>query len=462
MFRFTYESFPIQLRFILSFQTELITKNCLIMDYRHPYYRPQRQHRQKYRLGKGREENRGPAGFLDLRGRARQKNEREEIKHRFCSSPSSPTFSPKKALVPSLEVDEIKLGAARRKLFETGPGKHEWNKGFRNELKMKMNGKARQMRDFLEPKPKKALRQLNPPPIFFFNAEAELKTKREDCYHHEKVPESFLPNLFSTPFKDHQPRHPWTLQPPPLSKPQPLLFKVPCEKLSLPKEADWRPSQDVTQDKMMMVRQWRKNAQPVAPLDFMAEKKKARAEERREREREVIQPRTPPRDLRLVPGLAVTEDKMARVRQWREKIQQELPRDDRQRRRQPRLEFRQRPELEVTQDKMARVREWRQKITLETERDAWEGEKGHREKKSNQNKPGLFSTLHNLNEMDWLNDNNQFPKPITLLWERREVHRKPRDQRRKTDQKWGDFPEFGGVCKFDKESDETYDFLKDL
>ena len=133
-----------------------------------------------------------------------------------------------------------------------------------------------------------------------------------------------------------------------------------------------------------------------------------------------------------------------------------------QRRRQPRLEFRQRPELEVTQDKMARVREWRQKITLETERDAWEGEKGHREKKSNQNKPGLFSTLHNLNEMDWLNDNNQFPKPITLLWERREVHRKPRDQRRKTDQKWGDFPEFGGVCKFDKESDETYDFLKDL
>ena len=384
------------------------------MDY---HYRPQRQH------------HRGS----DLRGKARQKNERVDVKLPFCKSPS-------KALKPSFEVDEIKLRAARRRLFENGPGEKDWNKGFKNALKMKMNGKIRELRDSLEPKPKKALRELKSPFLFLSNSKEELKTKD---HYSRKTPDSFLPDIFSSPFQEPQPRDPWAVKVPPfyLSKPQPQPQGL-GQDLMLPKESDWRLSLGATQDKMMRVREWRQNIQPKAPVDFRAKKK------------EVIQPRTPPMDFRLRPELAVTEDKMARVREWRERIQPEPPRDVLHRKRPNiaaainhinRVDFRLRPELDVTQNKMVRVREWRERIQLETrgEPRARGGERRQADQERNQFLPGLSSTLQKENELDWLNGPDQSLQP--------------REQRRKA---FGIYLETGNICKEEKENDDTLAFMK--
>ena len=73
--------------------------------------------------------------------------------------------------------------------------------------------------------------------------------------------------------------------------------------------------------------------------------------------------------------------------------------------------------------------------------------------------PVFVSTLHKLNAVDWLNDNNQHLQSL-YPWDVTEDHCKPRDQRKKADQDWGDCLEFGNGCQFDEENDETYDFLK--
>ena len=237
-----------------------------------------------------------------------------------------------------------------------GPGEKDWNKGFKNALKMKMNGKIRELRDSLEPKPKKALRELKSPFLFLSNSKEELKTKD---HFSRKTPDSFLPDIFSSPFQEPQPRDPWAVKVPPfyLSKPQPQPQGL-GQHLLLPKKSDWRLSLGATQDKMMKVREWRQNIQPESPVEFRAKKK------------EVMRPRTPPMNLRLRPELAVTQEKMARVREWRQNFQPEAPVDFRVpkkvakvgkrrekeviRPRTPHMDFRLRPELAVTEDKMAK------------------------------------------------------------------------------------------------------------
>ena len=384
-----------------------------------------------------------------------------------------------------------------------GPGEKDWNKGFKNALKMKMNGKIRELRDSLEPKPKKALRELKSPFLFLSNSKEELKTKD---HYSRKTPDSFLPDIFSSPFQEPQPRDPWAVKVPPfyLSKPQPQPQGL-GQDLLLPKESDWRLSLGATQDKMMRVRERRQNIQPKAPVDFRAKKKEvirprtppmnfrlrpelavtqdkmARVREWRQnvqpeapapvdfrvpkkvakvgkrREREVIQPRTPPMDFRLRPELAVTEDKMARVREWRERIQPEPPRDVLHRKRPNiaaainhinRVDFRLRPELDVTQNKMVRVREWRERIQLETrgEPRARGRERRQADQKRNQFLPGLSSTLQNNNEMDWLNGPDQSLQP--------------REQRRKADRAFGIYLEAGNIRKEEKENDDTLAFMK--
>ena len=66
------------------------------------------------------------------------------------------------------------------------------------------------------------------------------------------------------------------------------------------------------------------------------------------------------RELKLKPELEFTQNKMSRVREWREKnlpcTGRQIPRKPEK----PRVGM-VRPELEITQDKMERVREWRQK-----------------------------------------------------------------------------------------------------
>ena len=73
--------------------------------------------------------------------------------------------------------------------------------------------------------------------------------------------------------------------------------------------------------------------------------------------------------------------------------------------------------------------------------------------------PGFVSTLHELNQVNWFNDNNQDLQSLNP-WERSEDHHKPRDQRRKADQDWEDYLELGNLFQFDEENDETYDYLK--
>ena len=409
------------------------------MDFRtKPYsYRPQRRHHQKLEPKKGRDEIRafgqpGNADLFELRGRARQMK------------------SPRKAIKPTFEVDEIKLRAARRKLFETEPDQDR-NKGFKNALKMKMNGKIRELRDVLEPKPKKAHRELNPPALFLFDAKEDLRTK--GLRLHRANPDSFLP--------DFEPRDPWAVNLPPLTRPQPT-FKFPGEKVCLAGEPDWRLRLGATQDKMTRVRQWREKIQPG---DFRAQNKVARAGERKKR-KEVIQPRTPPMTLKLRPELAVTQDKMARVRQWRGQIQPEPPRAVRQRERPNiaaginhlnQVDFRLRPELEVTQDKMVRVREWRENIQVET------GGGGRaRARGGHQIMPAPISTLQKY-DVDWLDDNQQYLH-LFNTWEKPEAPRKPREKRGKDDWRWEDYLEAGNgnVRQFDDDNNKTLDFMKNF
>ena len=468
------------------------------MDFRtKPYsYRPQRRHHQKLEPKKGRDEIRafgqpGNADLFELRGRARQMK------------------SPRKAIKPTFEVDEIKLRAARRKLFETEPDQDR-NKGFKNALKMKMNGKIRELRDVLEPKPKKAHRELNPPALFLFDAKEDLRTK--GLRLHRANPDSFLP--------DFEPRDPWAVNLPPLTRPQPT-FKFPGEKVCLAGEPDWRlrlgatqdkmarvrqwrekiqpgdfraqnkvvragerkkrkeviqprtppmtlklrPELAVTQDKMARVRQWREKVQPVAPDDFSVKLNMVRDAET-ERRKEVIQPRTPPMNFKLRPELAVTQDKMARVRQWRGQIQPEPPRAVRQRERPNiaaginhlnQVDFRLRPELEVTQDKMVRVREWRENIQVET------GGGGRaRARGGHQIMPAPISTLQKY-DVDWLDDNQQ-SLHLFNTWEKPEAPRKPREQRGKDDWRWEDYLEAGNgnVRQFDDDNNKTLDFMKNF
>ena len=409
------------------------------MDFRtKPYsYRPQRRHHQKLEPKKGRDEIRafgqpGNADLFELRGRARQMK------------------SPRKAIKPTFEVDEIKLRAARRKLFETEPDQDR-NKGFKNALKMKMNGKIRELRDVLEPKPKKAHRELNPPALFLFDAKEDLRTK--GLRLHRANPDSFLP--------DFEPRDPWAVNLPPLTRPQPT-FKFPGEKVCLAGEPDWRLRLGATQDKMTRVRQWREKIQPG---DFRAQNKVARAGERKKR-KEVIQPRTPPMTLKLRPELAVTQDKMARVRQWRGQIQPEPPRAVRQRERPNiaaginhlnQVDFRLRPELEVTQDKMVRVREWRENIQVETGGGGQALARG-----GHQIMPAPISTLQKY-DVDWLDDNQQYLH-LFNTWEKPEAPRKPREKRGKDDWRWEDYLEAGNgnVRQFDDDNNKTLDFMKNF
>ena len=384
--------------------------------------------------------------------------------------------SPSKDLrLPSFEVDEVKLGAARRRLFDTGPGNNQeqdWIKGLRNNLKRKMNGKIRELRDSLEPMPKKALRQMKPPFLCLLDTEEDLKKK--GLYFRRRTQ-----NIFSSPSKDLQPRDPWAVRLPHQTKPapeeQPLVFKLPGEKA---REPDWREMLGATQDKMVRVRQWREKIQPAAPANFGVLPKAARAGERRQKERkEVIQPqpRTPPKKLRLRPELAVTQDKMARVREWRQNNQADPPRHVRHWERPNisaainnfnQVDFRLKPELDVTQDKMVRVREWREKIQGEVggEARARGGGRNDRDQKRNQNQvmPELVSTLH---EMDWLNnnddsnDNDQFLQFLNP-WDALEAQPQFRGQRRKIEQDWGDYLESGNVCKFDEQNDDSFAYMK--
>jgi len=265
---------------------------------------------------------------------------------RFSSSPS-PYLIAMNVGTRGNKVDEEKLRVVKRKLFEDVRDK---NLGIRNDLKLKISMKKKELRNYLEPRNQKKILKYPkfklPVPVFLDDNEQmsyRNKTKLEikvggDRRNHQikKVPDSFKPAICSTPFKA-QPRDSGRED-----QQDPSLFKLPAEPCDFDHQQrdlkarpklglkGVRPELDYTQDKMVRVREW-------------MEKPETKSREKK------------PRDQldqgeEVRPELDFTKGKMTKVMQRRQNFQPETVR------------VRIPSELEFTQDKIERVREWRQEI----------------------------------------------------------------------------------------------------
>ena len=408
------------------------------MDYR---YRPQRLHQEKFGQGTMRNENAyyrsGQPDIAQKAGikarhfrnqliapaRIRAENKAEDFLD-LPFTPSPPRFRTEHdAQILPLRREEPKIRPCKRELF----GHRDQNRGIRKGLKMEINRKNKEVRDFLEQRKEKKKLHLPklqlPIPAFLQDKKEKLSknikklnVKRLDHHLPTKIPNNFKPKICSTPFKvqtraarrelqvvertSSPTKHrldPYSYFQSPLkweARPDPAMTQdiIRAWKMAVqpdtPRDSRVRPELAYTQDKMEKVREWKEKNQPAIPKNKLMRDVTPRDQEPFF---SFLQPEAPrfsgdmprqllARNLRVTPELAVTQNKVARVQQWMGNIQPMeepdsplsfLPPLK------PARKFKVPPELAITQDKMERIQEWKEKLPS---RDFHRPELGTRQK----------------------------------------------------------------------------------
>ena len=218
----------------------------------------------------------------------------------------------------------------KKSLFE----RRDRNRGISKDLKMKISKKNKDLRASLKRSEDK--RETHPSNKFKLPLPTFLKKeKRKPVVEvSRKIPVNFKPEVCSTPFnakmKDRVTAGDEKKYPVDRTRHNPSSMKQ--------NPWDITAELDITQDKMERVREWRNMNQPEPARDF----------EIKPDWREQIQLETPRHlNFKVPTELAVTQNKMERVRNWRRAIQ---------------------PEPAITKDKMERDRNWRREIQPEAPR----------------------------------------------------------------------------------------------